>query len=89
MSGINPLEKNPFKFGSIVEKPYFTNRVEEIKRITSILSSDNNLIVISPRQYGKTSLLNNAVQSLNRPFITLDLQLVTTPEDFAAQLFKT
>ena len=88
MSGINSLGKNPFKFGSIVEEPYFTNRVEEIKRITSILSSDNNLIVISPRRYGKTSLLNNTVQSLNRPFITLDLQLVTTPEDFAAQLLK-
>ena len=46
MSGIHPLEKNPFKFGSIVEKPYFTNRVEEIKRITSILSSDNNFNIV-------------------------------------------
>ena len=88
MPGIHLGGKNPFKFGSIVEKPYFTNRVEEIKRITSILSSDNNLIVISPRRYGKTSLLNNAATSLSRPFITLDLQLVTTPEDFAAQLLK-
>lgn len=80
--------KNPFKFGSIVEEPYFTNRKEEIKKITSILSSANHLIVISPRRYGKTSLLNKAVQLLDRPFISLDLQLVTTPEDFAAQLLK-
>lgn len=80
--------KNPFKFGSIVEGHYFTNRKEELRKIKSILSSDNHLIVMSPRRYGKTSLLNKAVKMLNRPFISLDLQLVTTPEDYAAQLLK-
>jgi len=47
--------KNPFKFGSIVDGPYFTNRKEEIKKIKSILRSDNHLIIISPRRFGKTS----------------------------------
>jgi hypothetical protein len=49
--------KNPFKFGSVVDEPYFTNRREETKKIQSILASDNHLIVMSPRRYGETGLL--------------------------------
>jgi AAA+ ATPase superfamily predicted ATPase len=80
--------KNPFKFGSIVEEPYFTNRHEEIKKIQSILASENHLIVMSPRRYGKTSLVYKALKASNRPFISLDLQVVTTEADFAAQLLN-
>lgn len=80
--------KNPFKFGSIVEAPYFMNRVEETRKVKSILSSANHLIIISPRRYGKTSLINKAAKSLNRPYIILDLQLLTTQSDFASQLLK-
>jgi len=82
------MEKNPFKFGSIVEEPYFTNRTEEIQKVKSVLNSENHLIVISPRRYGKTSLINKVVKELKRSFILLDLQLITSAEDFAAQLLK-
>jgi hypothetical protein len=80
--------KNPFKFGSIVEEPYFMNRVEETRKVKSIVSSANHLIIISPRRYGKTSLINNVAKSLKRPYIILDLQLITTQSDFASQLLK-
>ncbi len=82
------MEKNPFKFGSIVEEPYFINRTEEIQKVKSVLNSENHLIVISPRRYGKTSLINKVVKELKRSFILLDLQLITSTEDFAAQLLK-
>jgi len=80
--------KNPFKFGSIVEGPYFTDRTGEMARVKSILNSSNHLIVISPRRYGKSSLVLKVIGELKRPVITLDLQLVTGVEDFAAQLLK-
>ncbi len=48
--------KNPFKFGSVVDAPYFINRLEEIRKVKSILVSENHLIIISPRRFGKTSL---------------------------------
>jgi hypothetical protein len=41
------VRKNPFKFGSIVEEPYFLNRVEEIRKVNAILNSANHLIIIS------------------------------------------
>lgn len=80
--------KNPFKFGSVVEGDNFTNRIDEIEKIKSILQSDNHLIIISPRRYGKTSLINKIVNELNRPTINFDLQLVTTVEDLSSQLLK-
>ena len=80
--------KNPFKFGSIVEEPYFTNRIEEIRKVTSFLNSPNHLIIISPRRYGKTSLIIKVIKKTKRPFIFLDLQLITTSQDFASQLLK-
>ncbi|HED38194.1 MAG TPA: ATP-binding protein [Ignavibacteria bacterium] len=79
---------NPFKFGSVVDEPYFTNRVKELKQVKQLLQSQNHLILISPRRYGKTSLILKAVNSLSRPYIFLDLQLVTGIADFAAQLLK-
>lgn len=80
--------KNPFKFGSIVEGPYFTNRADEVEKVRSVLSSENHIIIISPRRYGKTSLIYKVLKEFQRPSIMLDLQLITTPEDFASQLLK-
>lgn len=80
--------KNPFKFGAIVDEPYFANRKEEISKVKSILNSENHLIIISPRRFGKTSLIKKVTGSINRPSIYLDLQLITNTEDFTAQLLK-
>lgn len=80
--------KNPFKFGTVVEEPFFTDREDELSKVKSILDSENHLIIISPRRYGKTSLINKVIKSIDRPNFTLDLQLITGPEDFSAQLLK-
>ena len=34
--------KNPFKFGSVVDAPYFIDRLEEIRKVKSILVSENH-----------------------------------------------
>lgn len=81
-------KSNPFKFGSVVDEPYFTDRRRELEEIKQLLQSQNHLILISPRRYGKTSLILKAVKTLNRPYLFLDLQLVTGTADFAAQLLK-
>jgi len=38
---------NPFKFGSVVDDPFFTNRVEELEKVKQILESNNHLVMIS------------------------------------------
>jgi len=79
---------NPFKFGSVVSEDYFTDREIEYERICQIIESRNHLIMIAPRRFGKTSLVNKAVAGMNRPVLWLDLQLLTNTGDFANQLLK-
>lgn len=79
---------NPFKFGSIVDDPYFTNRKKEIAKVRSVLGSENHLILRSPRRYGKSSLIYYVLNRLGRPAIKIDLQMVTGPTDLAAQIMK-
>ncbi len=82
------MKSNPFKFGTVVDDKFFTNRAQEIKIVKSVLNSENHLIVISPRRYGKTSLIYKVVKETGRPYIFIDLQLVTNINDFGSQLLK-
>jgi len=81
-------KNNPFKFGTVVDEPFFTNRKNELKQIKDVLKSGNHLIVIGPRRYGKTSLILKAVRELDRKHLFLDLQLVTGVNDLTARLLK-
>lgn len=49
--------ENPFKFGTLVDNQYFTDRIEELEQINRTLNSPNHLILISPRRFGKSSLV--------------------------------
>lgn len=80
--------ENPFKFGTLVDEPYFTDRTKELKYIVQFLHSENHLILISPRRYGKSSLVRKAVNQTARPCIWVNMQQVVSREDFATKLLK-
>jgi uncharacterized protein len=82
------MKTNPFKFGTVVEEPYFTDREDEIFRISSFIKGANHLILISPRRFGKTSLIRKVLKSSDRKYLYLDMQLVLSTDDFASQLLK-
>jgi uncharacterized protein len=82
------MRTNPFKFGTVVDGPYFTDREDELEKIASYISGENHLILISPRRFGKTSLIRKVVNESKRQYIFLDMQIVLSTEDFAAQLLK-
>ena len=42
--------ENPFKFGTIVEENYFTDRVEEVAYIEQFMKRANHLVLISSEQ---------------------------------------
>ena len=79
---------NPFKFGSLVDAPYFTDRVRELEYIVQFLNSENHLILISPRRFGKSSLVKKAVTKTGRPYLWLNMQAVLSKEDLATKLLK-
>ena len=74
---------NPFKFGTIVEAEYFTDRVNEVAYIRQFVESSNHLILISPRRFGKSSVVTKAVKLTGRKHITLNLQNVLSLSDMA------
>ena len=78
--------ENPFKFGTIVEEEYFTDRVEEVAYICQFVNSANHLILISPRRFGKSSVVEKAVKKSGRKHITVNLQQVTSVADLSAKL---
>ncbi len=80
--------ENPFKFGTIVEAEYFTDRIEESAYIEQFLHSANHLVLISPRRFGKSSLVTKAVKSSGRKYVSVNLQRVTSISDLSAKLLK-
>ena len=80
--------ENPFKFGTIVEAEYFTDRVKEVAYIGQFLRSANHLVLISPRRFGKSSVVAKAVKESGRKSITLNLQAVTSVQDLSARLLR-
>lgn len=79
---------NPFKSGSLVDAQYFTDRVKELDYIVQFLQSENHLVLISPRRFGKSSLVKKAVEHTRHPYIWLNMQSVLNKEDLAAKLLK-
>lgn len=80
--------KNPFKFGTLVEGEFFTDRVRELEYVKQVLASENHLILISPRRYGKTSLVNKAAIETGRPVMFLNLEAMTDKHDLALALLN-
>lgn len=80
--------ENPFKFGIIVEEEFFTDRVNEVAYITQFVRSANHLILISPRRFGKSSVVAKALKQSKRKHITVNLQQVTSVSDLLAKLLR-
>ena len=79
---------NPFKFGVLVDDEFFTDRINELKEIQWTLNSENHLILISPRRFGKSSLVAKAVKASGRPSVSLNMQNILSVEDFASKLLR-
>ena len=56
--------ENPFRYGGVATGVYFTDRSAELAGIEADIRSGQNVVVISPRRYGKTSLIFQALEHL-------------------------
>ena len=79
--------KSPFQFGRVVEGDTFTNRKDDIKRLLSNFDSNVNTLILSPRRWGKTSLVRKAVRvssakNKKYKFIFIDLFNIRDEYDF-------
>ena len=60
------MARNPFHYGTPAEGEHFAGRESELAAILSRLRAGINVVVVSPRRYGKTSLLLRAEHELEQ-----------------------
>lgn len=83
------ISVNPFKSGGAVTGEYFTDREEEIKTLFLDLASGQNVILYSPRRFGKTSLILEVIRCLKKEdclCVYVDLFPISSRRDFAQRL---
>ncbi len=83
--------ETPFVYGRLAVANNFTNRKSEIKQLTDNFSMLVNTILISPRRWGKSSLVEKAASEAakkdkNLRFCIVDTYNVRTEEQFYKQL---
>jgi len=72
--------ENPFRYGSIVTGEYFVDRELERTELELDMRSGQNVALVSPRRYGKTSLVLTVTEQLrNQGVLVAYLDLLTTP----------
>lgn len=57
---------NPFKYGVIVTGEDFADRKKELKLLVKELTSGQNMLLYSPRRYGKSSLMMMVLELLQK-----------------------
>src|SRR5258707_9300298 len=80
--------RNPFRFGEVVRGGDFIGRKTETGDLGKALSSGSRVFLLSPRRYGKTSLIVNTLEKLRGQGLHtayVDLYRATSYEEFLAE----
>src|SRR5262252_7800943 len=65
---------NPFVYGEVVPSAAFIDRVVELDRLVRDLGEGQKVFLISPRRYGKSSLIRQALSTMGRRgVLTIDV----------------
>ena len=68
------MAENPFVYGEVVPRAAFVGRDVELSRLSADLADGQKIFLISPRRYGKSSLIAQAFATLGRKRIaTLEI----------------
>jgi len=60
------MAANPFVYGEVVPASAFVGREEELDRLRRDLDAGQKIFLISPRRYGKSSLIGQALIAAGR-----------------------
>lgn len=81
------MKDSPFIYGSTVSRHSFTNREKETEKIKTNLLNGINTMLISPRRWGKTSLVEKVILDINKKdkkvkTVMIDLFSVSSEQEF-------
>ena len=83
-----PHQENPFVFGEIVDDINFVNRVDERNRLVRDLADGQKVFLLSPRRFGKSSLVAVALLQLKKRHIRTVSLTVSSYAGYAQFLEK-
>src|SRR3954452_7489391 len=84
-------QSNPFYYGDLALDEAFTDRVQELSALKRDMLNGQNVALIAPRRYGKSSLVRRAGQELITEGVLVaevDLMKAATKERLAAALVR-
>ncbi len=79
--------KRPFTYGKLANEVYFTNRQKESNWVEMQIEAGINCMLISPRRWGKSSLIQHVASRMQKKntalaFCFVDLYNVRTEQEF-------
>jgi energy-coupling factor transporter ATP-binding protein EcfA2 len=83
-------KKNPFKYGELSTGENFCNRKAELKRLHSAFRDGQSIVLISPRRWGKSSLVDHALGTYKGKLyqVKIDCFGISSSEEFYATVLK-
>jgi hypothetical protein len=73
-------DSNPFRYGALALDDAFTDREAEIAELRADIRNGQDVVVLAPRRYGKSSLIWRVAQELvRRRVLVASVDLMTTP----------
>ena len=72
--------RNPFRYGALALDDAFTDRKAEIRELETDIRNGQDVVLLAPRRYGKSSLVWRVAQRLVRKRVLVaQVDLMTTP----------
>jgi len=84
------MKENPFKYGELSTGNNFCNRQQELKRLQAAFRDGQSIVLISPRRWGKSSLVNQALQTYKGKVIAIKIDCfgIKSSEEFYTIFLK-
>lgn len=83
-----PIPENPFVFGEIIDEPGFVDRTSELDQLVRDLADGQKVFLLSPRRFGKSSLVTLALLRLKKRHIRTVNLTVSSYASYAQFLEK-
>src|SRR6202049_1454351 len=81
-------QENPFVFGEIIDDANFVNRSDELSQLVRDLADGQKVFLLSPRRFGKSSLVAVAMLKLKKRHIHTVNLTVSSYSSYAQFLEK-
>jgi AAA+ ATPase superfamily predicted ATPase len=81
-------QENPFVFGEVIDDANFVNRTDELNRLVRDLADGQKVFLLSPRRFGKSSLVSVALLKLKKRHIHTVSLTVSSYSSYAQFLEK-